>query len=454
MASLAGMFHERGFRVSGSDQAMYPPMSDFLANLGIKVSEGYRPENLFPRPDLVVVGNVIRRTNPEAIELEKSGIPFVSMPEALNRYFIQDKTRIVVGGTHGKTTLSSMIAWILFAEGQDPGFMIGGLPGNFLTNHRLGKGPFFVVEGDEYDTAYFDKRPKFLHYYPDIAVVTSCEFDHADIYDNLEQIVEQFRAFAALVPSDGCIVACNDDARVRKIVKGCPVPVQLYGFHGSLNWSADEVVHHATGISATILHEGRRVATGTLPMIGSHNLLNAIAAIAVADRVGIDPPRAMGALSTFQGVKRRQEMVGEAQGVPVIDDFAHHPTAVQVTLAGVRSRFPERRLVAVFEPRTNTSRRSLFQKHYASVLASADLIVVRSPRDMDKVPEGDRFDSERLAEDLRDQGREARAFSDTDAILDFLSQQVETGDVVLIMSNGSFDNVGNRLWETLKERGK
>jgi UDP-N-acetylmuramate: L-alanyl-gamma-D-glutamyl-meso-diaminopimelate ligase len=453
MASLAGMFHERGFRVSGSDQAMYPPMSDFLADMGIKVSEGYRPGNLYPLPDLAVVGNVIRRANPEAVELEKSGVPYVSMPEALNRYFIADKTRIVVGGTHGKTTLSSMIAWILYAEGRDPGFMIGGLPGNFRKNHRLGQGRFFVLEGDEYDTAYFDKRPKFLHYDPHIAVVTSCEFDHADIYENLDQIVKQFRAFMGLVPQDGCIVACGDDQRVREMIEDCRAPVQVYGFNGPVHWSAAEVTHSPNGIRATILNHDRRVAVGTLPLFGAHNLLNAVAAIAVAEHVGISPQRAMEALRAFQGVKRRQEILGEEHGMLVIDDFAHHPTAVEVTLAGVRSRFPDRRLVAVFEPRTNTSRRSFFQQHYASALMAADLVAVRSPRDVDKLPEWDRFDSERLAENLRSIGRKASAFADTEALLDFLSREVRTGDVVLVMSNGSFDKVGSRLLEILRERG-
>lgn len=451
MASLAGMFHERGFKVTGSDQAMYPPMSDFLAGMGISVREGYRATNLIPRPDFAVVGNVIRRTNPEAIELEKSGVPYVSMPEALSRYFIGDKTRIVVGGTHGKTTVSSMIAWILFAEGKDPGFMIGGLPGNFRTNHRLGEGRFFVVEGDEYDTAYFDKRPKFLHYCPDVAVVTSCEFDHADIYESLEHIVQQFKAFVHLVPQDGCIVACGDDPCVRKIVKGCAVPVQLYGLRGHADWTAEEIGYGPSGISAKIVHQGRVLASGTLPLIGPHNLLNAIAAIAATERAGVSPQAAMDALARFEGVKRRQEILGEERGILVIDDFAHHPTAVQVTISGVRLRFPERRLIAVFEPRTNTSRRSLFQQDYASVLRAADLVVVRSPRDVDKLPEWDRFDAGRLAEDLRKQGAEARAFPDTDAILDFLVQEANTGDIVLIMSNGSFDNLGSRLVESLKE---
>jgi UDP-N-acetylmuramate: L-alanyl-gamma-D-glutamyl-meso-diaminopimelate ligase len=453
MASLAGMFHERGFRVTGSDQAMYPPMSDFLAEMGISVREGYQAANLLPLPDLVVVGNVIRRTNPEAIEVEKSGVPFVSMPEALSRFFINDKTRIVVGGTHGKTTVSSMIAWILFAEGKDPGFMIGGLPGNFRKNHRLGDGPFFVIEGDEYDTAYFDKRPKFLHYHPDIALVTSCEFDHADIYENLEQIEQQFRAFVQLVPQEGTIIACGDDPCVREIVKSCHVPVQLYGLQGQVDWSADEITYDTDGIYARIVRRGQAVASGKLPLIGAHNLLNAVAAIAATERAGIEPQAAMNSLAGFQGVKRRQEMLGEERGVLVIDDFAHHPTAVHVTIAGVRMRFPKRRLVAVFEPRTNTSRRSLFQQDYLSVLLSADEVVVRHPRDVDKIPEKDRFDAARLAQELCSKGASARAFTDTDAIHDYLVNEARAGDVILIMSNGSFDNLGKRLLESLKEPG-
>ena len=243
----------------------------------------------------------------------------------------------------------------------------------------------------------------------------------------------------------------EDDPCVRKIVEGAPVPVQLYGIHGQVDWSVEEVSYHADGIYANIVHRGRTVASGKLPLIGLYNLLNVVAAIAATQRVGIEPQRAMNALARFQGVRRRQEMLGEERGVMVIDDFAHHPTAVQVTIAGVRQRFPERRVIAVFEPRTNTSRRSIFQQSYLAALASADAIVVRSPRDVDKIPERDRFDSERLAHDLRDMGVPARAFADTDAIHDYLVQEVRAGDVVLIMSNGSFDNLGKRLLESLKE---
>lgn len=450
MASLAGMFRESGYQVRGSDQAMYPPMSDFLAELGVQVAKGYAARNLDPLPDLAVVGNVIRRTNPEAVRLAESGVPYLSMPAALNRYFLDGKTRIVVTGTHGKTTLSAMMAWILFREGLDPGFMIGGVPRNFGNNHRLGKGSFFVIEGDEYDTAYFDKRPKFLHYRPDVAIMTSCEFDHADIYQSVEQIEAQFRAFVELIPPGGCLVACGDDPRVRRVAADAGKDVRLYGLGPDVEWSAAPGEEGPEGIKVAISRGHRQVAEGTLPVFGLHNVSNAVAAIAAAESVGISPQRAVDALSTFEGVKRRQEILGEERGVLVIDDFAHHPTAVEATCAGVRSRFPSRRFVAVFEPRTNTSRRSFFQQRYVSALLLADLIVVRYPRDVEHIPESERFNSERLASDLRALGKYARAFEYTDGIVSFLSRQLQHNDVVLVMSNGNFDNAGNRLLETLR----
>jgi UDP-N-acetylmuramate: L-alanyl-gamma-D-glutamyl-meso-diaminopimelate ligase len=452
MGSLAGMFHERGHTVTGSDQEAYPPMSDFLSSLGIPVAQGYSPANLHPQPDLVVVGNVIRRTNPEAIELERLGIPYTSLPGALARYFVCDKLRIVVTGTHGKTTVSAMIAWILCKEGLDPGFMIGGLLKNFRTNYRLGRGEFFVIEGDEYDTAYFDKRPKFLHYAPHIGVITSCEYDHADIYQSLDQIKGQFGNFAAMIPQDGALIAFAGDSAVREIISHPNGRVRTYGLGPDMNWSVVGVRlgHRGTGVQ--VLHRGREVVSGTLPVFGVHNILNALAALAACEIAGVPPNKAMDALCSFQGVHRRQEILGEIAGVLVMDDFAHHPSAVRETCGAVRSQFPGRRLVAVFEPRTNTSRRAVFQDAYVSAFPNADLIVLRDPRDPDKFPDGDRFSSHRLSTDLRSRGKEAHAFSDTEAILDFLLQQVEEGDVVLIMSNGSFDNLGVRLLDRLREQ--
>ncbi|MCA1959382.1 MAG: UDP-N-acetylmuramate:L-alanyl-gamma-D-glutamyl-meso-diaminopimelate ligase [Desulfomonile sp.] len=452
MSALAGMFHEIGLRVTGSDQGMYPPVSDFLRGLGIHVTEGYRPENLDPRPDLVVVGNVIRRANPEAAALQMSGIPYTTLPAALTRYFADGKTRIVVTGTHGKTTVSAMIAWILYAEGLDPGFMIGGIAGHFGRNYRLGRGSHFVVEGDEYDTAYFEKTPKFLHYQPDVGVITSCEFDHGDIYASLDEIKEQFRSFVRLIPPNGRLIANLDDAEVADVAAAATVEVEGYKAERPAEWTVKEAITTTSGMEVTFARNGREAARGTLPVTGFHNVLNALAAVAVAAGEGVSPGNALSRLESFRGVKRRQEVVGEEAGVTVIDDFAHHPTAVKVTCSGIRRRYPNSRLVAVFEPRTNTSRRAVFQTAYVSAFSDADLIVLREPRDVEAIPEADRFNSTRLAADLRNESKQAWAFGDTDGIVAFLSTELHYGDVVLIMSNGSFDGLVGRVLAMLKER--
>ncbi len=454
MASLAGMFHERGYRVTGSDESVYPPMSDFLRDLGIGIMEGYRASNLDSVPDLVVVGNVIRRTNPEAVELERSGIPFTSMPQALKTYFIGDKTCIVVAGTHGKTTVSAMISWILYQEQHDPGFMIGGVPINFNRNYRLGGGPLFVIEGDEYDTAYFDKTPKLLHYIPAIAVITSCEFDHADIYASLEEIKHQFRAFAEITLSNGRLIANGEDGAVREIIREGNRSVETFGFESTVRWRVAEFHDRPEGIVAVITKDDRMAAAGTLPVFGFHNVINAVAAIAATANVGVDPQRAMDALGSFKGVKRRQEIWGEKSGILLIDDFAHHPTAVKVTCEGIRSRYPNRRLVAVFEPRTNSSKRAVFQELYVDAFLCADLIVLKEPGNVVGIPPAERFSSERLALDLRHLGKVSRAFDGTDDILGFLLNELRSGDVVLIMSNGSFDGLNAMLFASLKEPGR
>ncbi|MFZ5864314.1 MAG: UDP-N-acetylmuramate--L-alanine ligase [Thermodesulfobacteriota bacterium] len=450
MATLAGMFQRAGFRVTGSDQACYPPMSDFLNQLGIPVMEGFRGENLQPRPDLVVVGNVIRKVNPEAVGVEQSGIPFTSFPRALIRYFAQDRTRVVVTGTHGKTTVSSMIMWILRHEGLDPGFMIGGVPLNTENDAQAGQGPHFVIEGDEYDTAYFDKRPKFLLYQPHVAVMTSVEFDHGDIYESLDEIQTQFQLFAGTIPEDGYLVFHGADARAREVAACAACRTESYGLSAECDWAADALKETDSGIEARITHERHVVAQGSLPMMGRHNVLNALASITIAARLGVEPERALKALQSFRGVKRRQQVLNGDGRILVIDDFAHHPTAVRLTCDAVRSRFPGRRLVAVFEPRTNTSRRSIFQHDYVEAFLAADLIALREPPNVEQIPESERFSSERLAHDLKRRNVDAHAFPDSDKILEFLTKALHDGDVVLIMSNGSFDNLATRLVDSLK----
>lgn len=452
MSSLAGLFHSKGIKVSGSDQAIYPPVSDALRKLGIPVVEGYSKGNLQQPLDLVVVGNVIRRSNPEAIELERMGIPYGSLPECLNRYFVQQDRCLVVTGTHGKTTVSSMLAWVLYDNGLDPSFMIGGIASNFGSNYRVGRGHIFVIEGDEYDTAYFDKGPKFLHYTPHVGVITSCEFDHADIYDSLPAIQRQFVRFTQRIRPEGCLVACWEDAAVKEISSESTAFLRTYGIGGDVDFSADSLRDSLEGMELTIRKGGHIQWSGTLPFMGVHNVLNALAALAACDAVGVDVPHAVRSLQNYKGVARRQQIIGEESGILIIDDFAHHPTAVKQTCAAVHSRFPRRRLVAVFEPRSNTSRSSIFQELYAPAFLSADMIVLREPIRKNQSTGSDRFSSKKLSDDLNMLGKQSAAFEDTDGILDYLRDSLRSGDVVLLMSNGSFDGLGLRLFDSLKEQ--
>jgi UDP-N-acetylmuramate: L-alanyl-gamma-D-glutamyl-meso-diaminopimelate ligase len=451
MAALAGILKELGYRVTGSDEHVYPPMSTFLEGLGIPLQNGYHPANLEPRPDLVVVGNVIRRDNPEAQAMEGLRLPRLSLPEALNRFLVGDRQSLVVAGTHGKTTTTALMAWLLFATGRDPGFMVGGLSKNFGSNYRVGQGPYVVLEGDEYDTAYFDKRPKFVHFEPRVAIVTSVEFDHADIYLDLDQVVAAFESFLGQMPPASRVLAWGDAPLVRQVCKKSACAVSFYGLGDNLEWQAADISPGEGGMHFSVYWEGRLWGRFRNPLLGKHNVLNSLAALAASAQLGLAPEELAPALTSFQGVKRRLERVGEYRGILVLDDFAHHPTAVAATLAAVRQGYPERRLVAVFEPRTNTSRRAIFQEPYAQAFADADLIVVREPPDLWKVPEGERFSSAQLAADLVAQGKQALSFPDTDQLLQPLLSLLQPGDVALIMSNGDFDHLVLRLCAALGE---
>ncbi len=451
MAAMAGMLKKQGFHVSGSDNQVYPPMSDFLAKMGIPILEGYSSENLDPRPDLVVVGNVITRKNPEAITLAERGIPYLSFPQLLGEKFLEGKKSLVVAGTHGKTTTSSILATMLHGAGYDPGFMIGGIVQAFGRNFRVGKGPHFVVEGDEYDTAFFDKGPKFLHYRPHIAVITSIEFDHADIYADLEAVKKSFAKLVAIMPEDGCLVACMDDPVVREIVRDARCPVVGYG-QGDSDWQLSDVICTRTGSTFTAFHNGQSCGTFTTVMPGRHNCLNSLAVLAVLDRLGLSAKVAERQLSLFQGVKRRQEVRGIVGGVTVIDDFAHHPTSVRETLIALKAAYDGQRLVAVFEPRTNSSRRRVFQAEYEKVFAAADDILVKEPDALVNVPEEERFSAKELVGGLKKRGAHANYFPDTDRILEYLASFLQSGDVVAILSNGGFDNIHERLLAQLQKR--
>jgi UDP-N-acetylmuramate: L-alanyl-gamma-D-glutamyl-meso-diaminopimelate ligase len=449
MAALAGMLQQSGFHVNGSDNHVYPPMSDFLRQIGIGIRDGYSGENLSPAPDLVIVGNVITRKNPEAVALVEKGLPYLSFPQALSRFFIAGYTSLVVAGTHGKTTTCSLLASLLHHADLDPSFMIGGIVQEFQQNFRLGKGRYFISEGDEYDTAFFDKESKFLHYRPDIAIITSVEFDHADIFTDLDHIKRSFKKFVSLLPPNGLIVAHLDDHNVAEVVANSPCPVQGYGTTAGLDWSLDNVTYHEGKSHFTINRHGRRWADMAVSLSGHHNCLNSLAVTAVLHHIGVDKETIGCGLSGFRGVKRRQEVRGVKGGITVIDDFAHHPTAVRETLAGLKVAYEGHRLIAVFEPRTNSSRRAVFQNDYVSAFDSADAILIREPLPLENISADDHFSAEKLASDLRNRRLEAASFPSIIEILKHLHTFLKAGDVVAILSNGGFENIHVRLLEML-----
>jgi UDP-N-acetylmuramate: L-alanyl-gamma-D-glutamyl-meso-diaminopimelate ligase len=451
MASLAGILKQEGYLVTGSDQNVYPPMSLFLEDLSIPVLEGYREENLHPAPDLVIVGNVITKLNPEAVELSRLSLPYLSLPQALQAFAMRGKKSIVICGTHGKTTTTALIAWLLESAGLDPSFMVGGIPKNFGKSFKLGKGPYFVIEGDEYDTAFFDKGPKFLHYSPWLTVITSIEFDHADIYRDLSHVRQSFQKLIHLIPADGLLVANHDDPIVMDEVKGARCPVVTYALEHSADWTARDITVRE---DFTVLTAGNRDGGNfeiKTPLYGRHNVSNLLSTLPLSVFLRITSGDVLKGLETFQGVKRRQEVKGEAKGVLVLDDFAHHPTAVRETLQAVKEKYRHRRLVAAFEPRSNSSRRNVFQEQYASSFDKADLVLLPEPPMKEKIPVEQRFSSEALVKDLNRRGLSAFYFSDTALLLEELLQVSRAGDLVLFMSNGSFDNLPERFLNRLRE---
>ncbi len=452
MGSLAGLLKEAGHEVRGSDRAFYPPMSGRLRAWGIPTMQGFDAGHLAPGTDLVVVGNACRRDNPEAVAAVERGLRVMSFPQALSELFIAGRRSLVVAGTHGKTTTSALLAYLLVEAGMDPSFLVGGIPQNFKKSFRLGAGGCFVVEGDEYDSAYFDKRPKFLHYRPQIGVITSIEFDHADIYADMDQYRDAFSAFVSQIPTDGLLVACADDPEVQRQASRAGCRVVYYGLGSGEGWRAGDLVEGEGGASFVLSVDGRRLSRIEVPLSGRHNVQNTLAALAAADHVGLTPGRAAGLLGGFSGVARRMQVRGVAAGITVIDDFAHHPTEVGETVYATRRRYPRSRLVAVFEPRTNTSRRSFFQKRYTDSFEGADRVVLVPPFDPSKIPEEERFDSRRLAEALRGRGMDAALCEDADGVVELLAGELAAGDVVLVMSNGAFDDIHDKLLTAFTER--
>ncbi len=452
MAALAGMLKDGGHAVTGSDTAVYPPMSDYLASLGIQVMSGYNASNLDHRPDLVVVGNVIRKDYAEAAALLASDLPYMSFPELLGERFLRQSHSIVVAGTHGKTTTTSIVAHLLDAGGLNPGFLIGGVAKNFERTARAGAGTHFVVEGDEYDTAFFDKGPKFLHYKPKTAILTSVEFDHADIYRDLDHVKEAFRGLMHIIPTDGLLVVRDDDAGAEEVAREATCEVWRYGPGRPWDGRIEDVDTVRGVMRFTVLREGVSVGTFETIMVGDHNLWNQVAATAVAISQGLSTESIARGYATFAGIKRRQEVIGDAGGVTVIDDFAHHPTAVAVTLHALRQRFGKRRLWAIWEPRSATSRRAVFQQAYTEAFGEADQVIIADPFDTSRVAEGDRFSSAQLVEALTAKGVEAINLPDADQIAATVSARVHPMDVVAILSNGAFGGLHKKLNTALAAR--
>lgn len=453
MASLAGMLQQRGFRVTGSDAAAYPPMSDFLASLGIPLAQPFAVGNLEPRPDLVVVGNAISRGNVELEQVLDQRIPFCSLPQILHDEFLRGKEVLVVAGTHGKTTTTSMLSWIFHTAGMQPSFLIGGIAENFGSSFQLGQGKYFILEGDEYDTAFFDKGPKFLHYFPDSIILTSVEFDHADIYKDLEAVETAFKRLVNLVPRRGRIVAFDTGDSLDRCLARAFCPVERYGSRAAATWRITNLRLETMRTAWSVVRDGKPWAEFEFALPGEYNAWNATSAAALAVGYGISKAEITAALKTFKSVKRRLEVRAQINGITIIEDFAHHPTAIAGTLTALRSRYPGARLWAILEPRSNTLRRNVLQNDLAKSLALADEVVVANVFKSESIPEAERLDLAALAAQIQKHGRRARIVPAVEGIVQLVAPEMRSGDVVAILSNGGFGGIYQKLPERLRALG-
>ena len=452
MAALAGMLKSAGHRVSGSDQEVYPPMSEVLQRQGIPYARGYRAENLDGDTDLVIIGNAVSKTNPEVQEVIRRGLPYQSFPQALFTFFLHNRFPVVIAGTHGKTTTAALTAWVLDQAGLEPGFLVGGWMKNFEGNGRSGKGKYFVVEGDEYDSAFFDKGPKFLHYRPNAAILTSVEFDHADIYETLSQIKSAFISFVKQIPQDGILVAHQTESNVREVTAEAACSVDAYGLDSQIGWRAESPEFTPEGVHFRVVENLQAHGDFFCPLTGRHNLLNALSVIAVATRLGVPMETIRAAVASFAGVSRRQEVVGTVGGVTVLDDFAHHPTAVRETLSGLKMQYPGRRLWAVFEPRSATSRRRVFQEDLPKALREADEVILADLFAPESIPPDQRLDPRQVVVDMALSGGTGHFIPTADEIVRHLAGALREGDLVCIMSSGGFDGIHAKLLKALKDR--
>ncbi len=445
MGSVAAALVERGYRVSGSDAHVYDPMKGFLESRGIEILNGYDAANVPDDADYIVIGNAQSRGNVEVEAVLNDRRRYISLPEVLKEFFLRDRCNLVVSGTHGKTTTASMLAWLLQSAGKAPNYMIGGIPRNFGQGAKLGDSDYTVLEGDEYDTAFFDKRSKFIHYLPDFVVVNNIEFDHADIFDDVEQIKKSFEHMLRLVPSNGLICVNGDEQHCLDVVKQSHSPVKRVGFSDDCDLKIEDVAYSGGESSFTL--EGERYS---ISMDGEFNVRNAAMAVCGARFVGIDPDAVRAGLASFEGVARRQDIRGTtARGITVVDDFGHHPTAIREALIGMRRRFSEGRVWAVFEPRSNTTRRAVFQQMLPDALSHADAVCISAVENLEKVPVEKRLDPEQVMEDLRKLGKPAFYEPDADAIVERLKAEAQDGDVIIVFSNGGFDGIHDKLLAAL-----
>jgi UDP-N-acetylmuramate: L-alanyl-gamma-D-glutamyl-meso-diaminopimelate ligase len=452
MAPLACLLQELGHRVRGCDGPLYPPMSDLLAAAGIEPLVGYDPAHLDPPPDLVVVGNAVPRDNPVTAAAAERGFHQVSMPQALARFFLGDREPLVAAGTHGKTTTSSLAAWVYSACGADPGYLIGGVPLDLGQSFHAGSGKRFVIEGDEYNAAYFDRGPKFLHYRPETAILTSVEYDHADLYQRPEDLLAAYRRLVEIVPPEGRLIACGDADEVRRVAAAARCPVTFYGLDPANDLAPVAIAPHDGGTLLTLDDPEYGVQQIHLPLAGRHNAANTLAVWAAARRDGLAAGDIVAALERFRGIRRRQEEIGTARGVTVVDDFAHHPTAVRETLAALAERYPGRRLVAVFEPRSLTAGRNLFHEAYREAFAVADRVLLAPLFHHDRLPPEERLDLTALTAELTANGTAAALGAGTEELLEQLVSEARPNDVVVVMSSGEFGRLPRRLIERLDTR--
>ena len=445
MASLAGLLQKSGYLVTGSDANIYPPMSTLLKSSGIDIKSGYQRNNITADIDQVIVGNAVSKDNPEVLAVQEKGIPYISFPEAIKKFYLKNQKSLVITGTHGKTTTTSLLSWVLHSAKRKPGFMVGGWMKNFDGNHAIPEGEFFVSEGDEYDTAFFDKGPKFLHYSPFASILTGIEFDHADIYRDLDHIKDSFRKFVNIIHPSGFLLAAFSDKNVQDVLADASCQVETYGFSSSADWVIGDYKFVSGKGYFTLSHQNVNVANFNLPMIGRHNIQNATSVAVMGLKLGLTTQEIQEGFHTFKGIKRRQEVLGVKNGVTVIDDFAHHPTAIQLTLEGIKEAYPGQRIWAIFEPRSATCKRKVFEDRLPKSFTPADLVIIADLFAPDKIDPKDRLNPELVVENINNDGGDAYFIPDTEALINKLITECRPKDVLLIMSSGGFSGIHQKL---------